>query len=83
MTESIRFQVKKGREGKWADLGSLGRVHEIIGENFTKKDENYSFIGNHRVRRYKVKDNVHVRIPEGTALDISGVTPRQQPPARA
>jgi hypothetical protein len=79
MSEVVRLPVKKWGATKWADLGSLGHIHEIIGEKFDMKDNNYSFAGGHRVRLFKVKNNVHFKIPEGVTLDISGVTPAEAP----
>jgi len=46
------------------------------------KDNGYSFIGGHRVRRYAVKGNVNWKIPEGISLDVSAVSPGSAPPRR-
>jgi hypothetical protein len=75
----ICIPVKDFNGDKWADLCALCLSHEIVGETVKKKDENFSFIGGHRVRRYKFTKNVHFKVPFGTQLDITAVPPGNPP----
>lgn len=83
MPSSINVPVKRHDGYNWAELSHFGSDHIICGERFTKQDESYGFVGGHRVRLYKVKKNVHWRIPVGSQiLDIADVTaapPRRLP----
>jgi len=66
----------------WGDLSVFCLTHEVVGETVTLLDQNFTFAGGHRVRKYKFKKNVHFKVPQGTALDISkvsaGPAPRKQ-----
>jgi hypothetical protein len=74
--------VKVVGSTRWGDLASLANAHEIIGEKCQLVEENFTFAGQHRVRLYRFKKNVHFKIPEGTTLDIAAVVPGQVPPRR-
>jgi hypothetical protein len=62
---------------RWAALSSFGKDHEITGESCSCVDQKYSFKGGHRVRIYKIKKNVHWRLPSTVTLDITDVAPRK------
>jgi hypothetical protein len=62
---------------RWAALSAFGKDHEITGENLSCIDQKYSFKGGHRVRIYKIKKNVHWRLPAAVVLDITDVPPRK------
>jgi hypothetical protein len=78
----VTVPVKLVNGVKWADLGALGLSHEIVAETGKLKDGSFSFGGNHRVRLWKFKKNVHFKVPEGTDYDITAVQtatpPRRQ-----
>ena len=73
MSERVIIPVRQYGSQKWGWLSSLCDDHEIVGYDFRKVDENYSFAGGHRVRLYKVKGNVHFKVPTGATFDISAV----------
>jgi len=80
----ILIPVKKVNGADWGDLSVLALTHEIVGEVVHLADENFSFGGGHRVRKYKFKKNVHFKVPVTAVFDISavppGATPRKQRP---
>jgi hypothetical protein len=53
--------------------------HMICAEDVRLKTESFSFAGQHRVRLYSFKKNVHWKIPDGIPLDIAGVAPATPP----
>jgi hypothetical protein len=73
MPDRLTIPIKTWDKGKWGELNFYGNTHIICAERFTLKQENYTFVGNHRVRLYTLKNNVHWKIPSGTPLDISSV----------
>ena len=77
----LSIPITTYRNDRWGDLCGAINYHtvEIIGEDFKLKDFKFSFSGGHRVRRFKVKKNVHFKIPAGIKLDITDVTPGQAP----
>jgi hypothetical protein len=78
MADGIRVPVKSLRGERWGHLSALWESHSICGETVHVK-ENYSFAGEHRVRLYTFKKNVHWRIPDSVPLDISNVAPATAP----
>jgi hypothetical protein len=88
MGSVVSLPLKVHSQCNWAEISSLAptQVFEIVGETVKLGDQNYSFIGGHRVRLYKFKKNVHFRVPAGTDFNISSVVPaeppRRQPPRR-
>ena len=81
--KSIRVPVRENfRKANWGDLTVFADTHIIVGEKVKKLDESYSFIGGHRVRRFRFKNKVFFQIPKGTELDISAVPAGQAPPRR-
>jgi hypothetical protein len=82
MAEHVRVPVKVIGTDRWAQLNLLGDAHLICGETVKLKDEKYSFAGQHRVRLYSFKKNVHWKIPEGVSLDIAAVAPAAAAPRR-
>jgi hypothetical protein len=83
MADHVKVPVKIVGADRWGQLSVFGDTHFICGEKVQQKDENYSFAGQHRVRLYSFKKNVHWKIPEGIPLDVSGVTPAAAAPRRA
>jgi hypothetical protein len=74
-TESLTIPVQRVNNDRWGRLSIYGSRHELCCEDIRLKKENFSFIGEHRVRLYIAKGNVHWRIPQGVELDISLVAP--------
>jgi hypothetical protein len=62
---------------RWAALSDFAKDHEITGENCSIVDQKYSFKAGHRVRIYKIKKNVHWRLPSDVVLEITNVPPRK------
>lgn len=79
MAEHVLVPIKVVNKEKWGDLSALGLAHEFVGETVKLKDQKLSFGGNHRVRLYYFKKNVHWRISAAT-FDITDVKPDK--PAR-
>lgn len=75
MKPRISVPVKVVGGDQWAELHLFGLVHEICGEEVKLLKENFTFAGQHRVRLYKFKKNVHWKVPLGTKLDIEAVVP--------
>jgi hypothetical protein len=85
MSERVSIPIRLHKNQKWGWLSAICPDHEIVGYDFKLVDAQYSFLGDHRVRLYKVKGNVHFKIPTGARFDISAVpaaAPQQRPPAR-
>lgn len=77
---SIPVPLKLYNNERWGALDGWGnRSIEIVAERFDQKDGNYTFIGGHRVRLFKISDNMHFKVP--ATLDITNVQPAQAPPA--
>jgi hypothetical protein len=79
MAEYIQVPIKHVGTERWGQLSLLSDTHLICGEYVKLKDENFSFAGQHRVRLYTFKKNVHWRIPEGISLNIAAVAPADAP----
>ena len=79
-TKHIRVPVLTHNREDWGCLNYIGvtNFHIIVGETLKIEDNSFSFIGGHRVRRIKIKGNVHWLIPSGIDLDISEVSPKKQ-----
>jgi hypothetical protein len=71
MRPTITLSIKVINNEKWADLTVHGESHLICGEKWEQRSD-MSFAGQHRVRLFRFKKNVHWKIPDGTDLDISG-----------
>lgn len=82
MPDSVRVPVRLIGNERWGQLSLLADHHLICAEKVQEKDHNYTFAGQHRVRLFSFKKNVHWKIPEGIQLDVAGVTPAQAPPRR-
>lgn len=82
VTQRVSVPIVAHDRLNWGCLNYFGKAnyHIIVGETFTEQNNSYSFKDGHRVRKYKVKGNVHWAIPDGVELDISGIAPgrRQQ-----
>lgn len=81
MARQTMVPIKVVNKQDWGDLSSLGLAHEVVGEIVKLKDQKLSFGGNHRVRLYYFKKNVHWRIAtaEFDITDVSPATPRRRP----
>lgn len=81
MSDRVSLPVRLFKNERWAELssGAPTQSHDICAEKVNKRDDQFSFIGGHRVRLYAFKKNVHWRVPVGVMLDISGVPPAQPP----
>lgn len=75
MSQRVSIPVREHDRQKWGWLSALCDDHEVVGYDFRKISDQYSFIGGHRVRLFKIKGNVHFKIPTGVAFDISAVPP--------
>ena len=83
MRTTLSVPLKKHGSDLWGDLCSFGHhTIEVVAEKFNRKNENYSFVGGHRVRLYKATKNVHFKVPQGVDIDISAVASGPAPPAR-
>jgi len=82
MADRISIPVKTVGTERWGQLSMLGDHHLICAETVKLKDENYSFAGQHRVRLYSFKKNVHWKVPAGVPLDVTAVAPAAGPPRR-
>lgn len=82
MKERVRVPVRQVGKDKWGHLSAVySGSHYICGEEAKKVNHNYSFVGQHRVRLYRFKKNVHWKLPSGVELEISSV-PAANPPRR-
>jgi len=79
MKERIRVPIRIVNGQKWGHLGAFCTNHEVCADDFRLKDNKFSFANGHRVRLYKVSGTVHFKVPAGTKLDITDVTPRELP----
>ena len=75
----VRIPVKSHKNVQWGQLSMLGSSWDIVGEKVQRVNDKFSLFGQHRVRLYRFKKNVHFKIPEGTDLDISRVRPDRAP----
>lgn len=73
-------RVKTFQNDRWGDLCALGnRRVEVVAERYKVTEENFSFIGGHRVRKLNLWDNVHFKLAAGINLDITEVRPIAAP----
>jgi hypothetical protein len=79
--DHVRVPVRLVNNARWGALAYLGETHEICAEKGDCIDQKFSFAGQHRVRLWRFRKNVHWKIPTGVDLDISGVQ-RAAPPRR-
>jgi len=79
MASHVSVPTKKVNGALWGDLSVFGNQHYICGEKVALHDEGFSFAAGHRVRLYSFKKNVHWKIPDGIALDISDVPAAEAP----
>lgn len=79
MADSVRVPTKIIDGARWGQLSLLADHHLICGEDVREKNRNFTFAGQHRVRLYSFKKNVHWKIPEGLQLDVAGVAPAEPP----
>jgi hypothetical protein len=78
--DHVRIPVRMVNGVKWGNLSAISDTHEVVGEKVTKVEENFTFSGQHRVRLYRFRKNVHWRIPAGVAMfDISAVSVSDPP----
>lgn len=82
MRDRVSVPVRMVDGERWGDLNVLASTHEICGEVVKCKNEKFSFAGQHRVRLFQFKKNVHWKIPEGIDLDITNVLPGAAPRRR-
>jgi hypothetical protein len=75
----VRVPVRMVGTVRWGALHYMADTHDICGEKVDCIDQKYSFAGQHRVRLYRFKKNVHWRIPIGVNLDIADVPPAEAP----
>lgn len=81
MARHVLVPIKVVNKEDWGDLSALGLAHEFVGETVKEKSSKYTFGGNHRVRLYYFKKNVHWRIAS-TVFDITDVQPATPPRKR-
>ncbi|HEY2781066.1 MAG TPA: hypothetical protein VGI90_09820 [Steroidobacteraceae bacterium] len=84
--EWLRVPVRVVNKEKWGALSFLlkgaAEAIDVVGEKVKLVDENFTFAGGHRVRKYRFKKSVHFTIPEEIVLNIAGVAPGTPPPRR-
>jgi hypothetical protein len=80
MSQVYRVPIIVHDSAKWGALSHIttGSI-DVVAEKFNLENSNLSFVGGHRVRLYRLKKNVHFKIPQGTELNISDVPPQQAP----
>jgi hypothetical protein len=79
MSDRVRVPVKLIDGVRWGALSLLADNHLICGETVKMKQENFTIAGQHRVRLYSFKKNVHWKIPDGVSLDVAEVPPATAP----
>jgi hypothetical protein len=83
VSDRIAVPIRIYNGEKWGALTYIacGRPLEVVAEQFEQKKENFSLFGQHRVRLFKLKANIHFKLPaDAVTLDISGVPAAVQPP---
>lgn len=79
MRKRISVPVKVVNNEDWGDLQALSsQAHEICGYD-VRQLKDMSFAGQHRMRLYRFKGNVHWRIPSGVPYDVTDVQPGKAP----
>jgi hypothetical protein len=79
MADRIGVPVKVIDGVRWGQLNLIAESHLICGEIVREKNQSFTLAGQHRVRLYSFKKNVHWRIPDGISLDVTGVPPANPP----
>lgn len=80
MRRRVFVSVKMVNGERWGDLSAIAPTHDICGERVDCIDSKFTFAGQHRVRLYRFRKNVHWRLPqEAIELDISAVPVAQVP----
>jgi hypothetical protein len=85
VTDKIVVPIRMYNGEKWGALTYIacGRPLEVVAEQFEQKKDNFSLFGQHRVRLFKLKANIHFKLPpDAVTLDISNVPASTQPPTR-
>ena len=82
MKKVVQIPVKVVNKKPWGVFYKQGSGHELVAYRPNIVNKDISFAGGHRMRRVKIKDDFYWRIPEGTPLDIAGVSPAEPPPRR-
>lgn len=59
----------------WGALNYYSGTHLLCAESLKVVKTKFSFKGQHNVRLYRLKKNVHWKIPVGEDVDISSVMP--------
>lgn len=81
MSDTLPVPLRTHGKERWGALDGWGNhVVEVVAERFELKNDSYTFLGGHRVRLYKLYNNMHFKAPPAT-LDIRNVQPAQAPPA--
>lgn len=83
MSEIIKVPIVLNGTEKWGALSHLttGAI-DVVAESGGIHSEKFTFKGQHRVRLYRLKKNVHFKVPLGTELNIAAVPPAAQAPRR-
>jgi hypothetical protein len=80
MADGVFVPIKTVGAVRWGMLAAFGLKHVICAEKVERIEEQFSFAGQHRLRRLVLRKNVHWEIPpETVTLDISSVVPGQPP----
>jgi hypothetical protein len=74
MAGRISFPVKKINSEDWVEISAHApsQTHYICAEKVHQQGD-MSFAGGHRVRLFAMKKSIHVKMPDGIDLNISGV----------
>ena len=74
--EVLHVPIRLVGKQKWGALAYLvtgSQAIDFIAEKVDFVDGGFSFADGHRVRRYRLKKQIHFTIPEEIVLDIEGV----------
>ena len=80
MMPRVKVPVRMVNGEKWGQLSVLGHTHFVVAEE-VRQLADLTFADGHRVRHYRLKKNVHWRIPVEAEIDITDV-PQKAPPRR-
>jgi hypothetical protein len=81
---TIAVRIKMHGTEQWGCLDTWGNNSvDIVAETWNNVNDQYSFVGGHRVRLFRVRKNVHFKIPPGaTTFDITDVVPAPAAPTK-
>ncbi len=85
MKEFLHVPIRIVGKEKWGALAYLvagTQSIDFVAEKVDCVNEKFSFADGHRVRRYRLKKQIHFSIPHEVKLDIEAVQPAEAPRRR-